>query len=245
MKAYDYSKEKFEEGKVFNDTPLAKMEVYVIKCAAPYRVELLLAAPLFVHDIQGNAAPVPQRRKQQLFCRGHGSSGKASDNRISEKENQGKQVASSSVLLPGRTFVNRPNRRRPCASSARAVAKFSVQVYGGGRQRYGVQLKDGAWRSAVLCGAAEARSVCSPVSIPRYKRSKGPWQRLRRCPKATGGIYIHFLPFFPCPIPDWRHPRKPTGCHAVLPGPLLPLPPNFRQSYRQKKRQRGEAKIHS
>lgn len=140
----------------------------------------------------------------------HGSSGKASDNHIYEEESQGKQVASSSVLLPGRAFVNRPNRRRPRASPARAVAKLSVQMYGGGRQRYGVWRKDG-----------EACFVCNFVFAPR-------------CPKATGGIYIHSSPFFPYPIPDRRHPRQLTGYHAVLPGLLLLLPSNFRLRHRQR-----------
>ena len=47
-------------------------------------------------------------------------------------------------------------------------------------------------------------------------RPEGPLQWLRRCPKATGGIYkkklAHIL------IPDRRHLQQPTGYHAILVG---------------------------
>ena len=52
--------------------------------------------------------------------------------------------------------------------------------------------------------------------ITRYMWPEGTWQRLRRCPKTTGGDYIHFLTHVP--IPDRCRPQQPTGYHTVLVG---------------------------
>ena len=39
---------------------------------------------------------------------------------------------------------------------------------------------------------ARAVGVCNLVFLSRYMRPEGPWQRLRRCPRAVGSSYFTY-----------------------------------------------------
>ena len=84
----------------------------------------------------------------------------------------------------------------------------------------------------VIVGGADYRGVCILVLLSRYMRPEGPWQRLRRCPRATAvAVYIYGFdppyPVFFSKVPGYPAKFLCPTMPRVLARDCPPLPPPF------------------